>query len=138
MIKRVKSKFGQFDFTEYPMIVFKPDSSYPSIDDVKDCLNKYSAIIKNTEGKFVLVIDSSEMNWINKEPRQYLAVGFQNLEKEFKDRYMLTILYSHRPILRVLLKITTIFIPPVAKQVIYSKLKNALNRGRKEASKFKT
>ena len=95
MVKIMKSRYGDFDFTEYPIIVYKPAPHYPSLDDVRDTMSKYKALLKNTTGKFVLVVDSSDMNWLKSEQREYMAVGFQNLEREFSDRYMMTF-FTHK------------------------------------------
>lgn len=134
--KIMKSAYGQYNFSNYPIIVFKPDSGYPTLDDVKDSLKKFKAVINNTSGKFVVVLDTSLVNWIGEEPRQLLAVGFQNIEKDNDDRYMLTIFYSQRFMLRILLKITTTIIPPHVRQVVYSNLDKAMKRAELEVSKF--
>ena len=121
----VKSKYGELDFTDYPLVVYKMGSHNPTVNDVRDFLDKFTRSIKSRHGTFAVLIDSTNVTWVNAASRELLTIGIQHLIKELPDRFKANVIYADRFILEALLRFTIYFIPNVRKLYVYSDLRKA-------------
>ena len=132
----IKCKYGEIDISEYPIIILKAEPRVPSAEETEDTIYKLKSLYERTHGKFVLLIDSTNITKVKSDARETLAIGLQALETRFQSRQMRTIVYTSNFGLRIILNITMLLIKPVVKINIFSNLDNAYKRAREIVSEF--
>ena len=118
--------FAKFDLSGYPMVLVTLLDVDPNEDQIREYVRLQEELIDSRTGKFVIVVDGGELNWINGAARILLNGLIAEFEHRNRERLLKTFMVTRTVFHKIALKGFNRINKPIVPQVVLQSLGEAL------------
>lgn len=123
----VEIDVATLDFSQYPLIVITMKKADPTIAQVDHFFDAQIEGMKARAGSFALVVDTSELGWINSKARIHTGKRASELEEQFEGRFLRNHVVVTNLMMRTMLKGVNVVSKNIVPQEVYSNLDAAIS-----------
>ena len=116
--------FAFIDSTDFPIVLIKIHNVDPTLEQAIEFSNLRDEVFRSINGDFLIVIDASDIKWINSRARVELGTRSKEIQKIVKEKE--TFIVAPNLIIKTMLKLFNSITKTDIPQTICSSLEEAM------------